>query len=508
MGIPSYYRKWLDQAPDLITENGPADSIDWLFMDFNCLIYQCLSAEGLSDYSADRHNEWESEFIDAILCYTREVVSLACPTTGVYIAIDGVVPMAKMRQQRLRRWKSVMLSTTPSIDAWPKNSITPGTIFMSKLGTALQSLSTLSSSLQWVLSSSDEPGEGEHKIMAAWRSWSKLSTVKRMAVYGLDADLIVLSLLGREQWRWGAPPNIWLFREQMTSSEKSSNVSTIHHEWFSIDAMREWLCTQMGNIRVTPREWIEHYAFAMSVLGNDFLPRSLSLTLREEGHSLLLQGLRECCQRGPIKSWQPLWKWLARDEHDRIKDMIGKRRRQAQYYDAELEENMPLFHRQLEDGLMDLRTWEERYMTRFFSGYAYTKKNVRRVCEDYLQGLEWIWAYYTGKEDVCYNWYYPHGLPPLWCWLASHSMEVHAPPIQLRADDIRPVEQLALVLPLESWNLIPPGTDLRLRTWPQKAPHYFPCAAGWEMVGRRYFWECEAAIPVPSIAELKAYLTF
>ena len=45
----------------------------------------------------------------------------------------------------------------------------------------------------WVLSSSDEPGEGEHKIMAAWRSGRYTGPC---AVYGLDADLHSGNIVG------------------------------------------------------------------------------------------------------------------------------------------------------------------------------------------------------------------------------------------------------------------------------------------------------------------------
>jgi 5'-3' exonuclease len=72
--------------------------------------------------------------------------------------------------------------------------------------------------------------------------------------------------------------------------------------------------------------------------------------------------------------------------------------------------------------------------------------------------------------------------------------------VLVRATDIRPVEQLVLVLPLESWSLIPPCIEKRL---PQLAPQFYPSMFSFESVGKRYFWECESMIPLPSILEVK-----
>jgi 5'-3' exonuclease len=124
------------------------------------------------------------------------------------------------------------------------------------------------------------------------------------------------------------------------------------------------------------------------------------------------------------------------------------------------------------------------------------------VCKEYLYGIQWIWAYYTGNsEQVCFNWFYPFNLPPLWCWLRDYTDLPSFPDrVLLKATDIKPVEQLALVLPLESWSLIPRGAEKML---PQLAPQFFPSKFSFESVGKRYFWECESMIPLPSILEVK-----
>jgi len=38
------------------------------------------------------------------------------------------------------------------------------------------------------------------------------------------------------------------------------------------------------------------------------------------------------------------------------------------------------------------------------------------------------------------------------------------------------------------------------------APQFYPRVFGFESAGKRFFWECESHIPLPSIRELKAIM--
>jgi 5'-3' exonuclease len=212
MGIPAYYKKLSSSIQGLIARGHPSAVIHWLFMDFNCLIYHCLPK--MPPYSQADHDAWETALIECIVRDTKRVVGEVAPEKGVLIAIDGVVPMAKMRQQRLRRFKSVwekvhsmsarLEMAKPSEKAyasrsemakcqenddfsWDKNAITPGTIFMKNLATALQAMCDEKG---WILSSSESPGEGEHKVLTQWRTG--LYKGADIAVYGMDADLNIL----------------------------------------------------------------------------------------------------------------------------------------------------------------------------------------------------------------------------------------------------------------------------------------------------------------------------
>ena len=67
MGIPSYYKKLIDNIPGLITKE---QTVDWLFMDFNCLIYHCLYRDDTPIYPGKLlKDEWENDFINCIITY-------------------------------------------------------------------------------------------------------------------------------------------------------------------------------------------------------------------------------------------------------------------------------------------------------------------------------------------------------------------------------------------------------------------------------------------------------
>jgi 5'-3' exoribonuclease 4 len=530
MGIPSYYKKLIDTVPGLVLKNHPSDIIEWLFMDFNCLIYHCLYRDDTPPYPGDHcKEEWELQLCECIVNYCLKIIKEVNPKLGVYIAIDGVVPMAKMRQQRLRRFKSIWISqhsnpNTTSGPSWDKNSITPGTHFMKKLHNRLKSMIKKLSVKNTILSSSDEPGEGEHKIINEWRKGNKRGNY---AVYGLDADLIILSILGHEICQ--LKNNIWLFREEVNAGKISYDTNGEEiFEWFSINILKDWLSADFKSDPFKQHTFILNYCFAMSVLGNDFLPSSLGLKIRDDGHSELLDIIKTLTSNNvsflqsntlnvSFEDVKTLFITLSKEEDIRIQKYICKKQMMAnnlgQNLDgveiklgdnnwplSHIEENVLIKHKQL------IPNWKEKYLTQFFNGFSFNIEDNHRICKEYLYGIQWIWAYYTGSfENVCFNWVYPFNLPPLWIWLKEYLSNTQLLPsfpnkILITANDIRPIEQLALVLPLESWQLIPDGPEKKL---PILAPQFYPSAFTFESTGKRYFWECESMIPLPSILEIK-----
>ena len=85
---------------------------------------------------------------------------------------------------------------------WDTNQITPGTNFMNQLNTFLKN-KCKDLPIPYIISDSNEPGEGEHKIM---KYIDNLPQSSNSVIYGLDADLIMLSMLRKS--------NIYLLRER------------------------------------------------------------------------------------------------------------------------------------------------------------------------------------------------------------------------------------------------------------------------------------------------------
>jgi 5'-3' exonuclease len=458
---------------------------------------------------------WEKEFLEAVVTYTKKVVGLVKPAKGVYIAVDGVVPMAKMKQQRLRRFKSAWLTehglaegqdaSSPK-ERWDTNAITPGTEFMGKLRIVLEKMNK-----KWIISSSDEPGEGEHKIMEQWRRHSQaVSTDKSSttyAVYGLDADLVVLSLLTQDtvSKTTSQSLSVYLFREEIEEGSMVRDATGEEQfQWFSIDTLRDII-----NETIPVRE----YCFAMSFLGNDFLPSALGLKMREDGHEVLmdlvahLQGTTPLLdEKGcpSVVGLTALFKSLAAMEEKRVLTYVRNKVRQSDQYAPDLaigDPNWPMV--QGEENRLLGGDWRSVYR-RSLQG-----SEGMDGFRTYLQGLGWIWDYYRGVP-VCYNWYYPWALPPLWSDLGKGLTEnpgyVKAVPVAVGAADILTAEQLCLVLPPSSWHLIP-SVSSKQRRFMTVAPWYFPSEFEFCSIGRRFFWECEPKIPIPSIQEVKALLS-
>lgn len=224
-GIPKLFRWLVDLYPSVVNsanlENSKGKEIDNFYLDMNGIIHACTHANSKDKLVLTS----EKEMFSKIFSYTDHLYKLLKPKRLLYLAVDGVAPRAKMNQQRSRRFKSAKeresliaeyiaeYNELPKEDSFDSNCITPGTDFMFRLDIAfkdwiqykMRTDNFWKNGAEVIFSGADVPGEGEHKIMNKIRYDQQTIPNYREShfkhcMFGLDADLIMLSLVTHEPY--------------------------------------------------------------------------------------------------------------------------------------------------------------------------------------------------------------------------------------------------------------------------------------------------------------------
>ncbi len=515
MGIPSFYRR-LSLGHKGLVGKDRGQKTAALYFDFNCLIYTVIRSPAMPPYSASNHKQWEATLYEEICKYILLVWTYAGSPPEVFLSVDGVVPLAKIKQQRLRRFKSAWMvkeelarGIRNTGESWDTNAITPGTQFMEGLGKKLEEFCKQRGK-GWSVSTASEPGEGEQKIMARLRDRAPESLDGSLLIYGLDADLILLTMLNAVARGF---QHCYLMREdkEMGRPELQNEFS-----FFSMNKLPELLWKDYIGLNADQRlTRIQNYVCGMSLLGNDFLPHSLSIHVRDDGHELLsrdlialekegkpllVKGEHDCLNVNQDCLRELFSKWSEVEDH-LILQMIRKKqalKHQTNQVDAEqVLQALPLewdierevvTYKKNEEGkyrIEFLPTWKQVYCEKWLKG-----QSVEELARHYVYGVQWVFDYYTGQRAVPNTWMYPGSLPPLWSQLVEHLplQTVLTPSV---SQVIQPQQQLSMVLPLSSWYLI---RNPNYRSLPFDYTQYFPRVFSFFSVGRRHLWECEPDI--------------
>ena len=323
MGIPSYFSHIVKEYRHIIKDMRTIRHVNNFYLDSNSLIYDAVKNN--PTYDKTKHKEYENELINMVCAKIDFYVDTLQPSDCVFIAFDGVAPVAKLSQQRDRRYKSWYtmqiqrdLEGAAYKESWNTSAITPGTEFMKKLNTSVSEYyekknaasASASSKPKYIVSSSMESGEGEHKIFEHIRKFPELhnSPYTTTLIYGLDADLIMLTL---NHLYITNNKNLYLFRD---TPEFIKSIDS------SLDANRDYLLdipelacaiveymheqgiktegcvttpTSAPNSMTLQTNRIKDYIFLCFLLGNDFLPHFPAVNIRTEGIKILLNVYRE-----------------------------------------------------------------------------------------------------------------------------------------------------------------------------------------------------------------------
>ncbi|KAG5482234.1 hypothetical protein CUR178_06094 [Leishmania enriettii] len=107
MGVPKF-AAWLTRKyPSMVMDRCPGD-VHGLYIDLNGLIHPCCH----SDYDPRVALRTQEEKLRSICLAVEALVATVRPQHLIYIAVDGVVPRAKMNQQRARRYMNAAVPLT------------------------------------------------------------------------------------------------------------------------------------------------------------------------------------------------------------------------------------------------------------------------------------------------------------------------------------------------------------------------------------------------------------
>ena len=427
MGIPYYFASLIRAHKGLTSRVGGLQTPDVFAIDFNCLIHTYMD---------------DANPIESIIVALREILTNTCKATKyVYIAMDGLVPYAKIVQQRYRRFR--IPDKTPTFD---RHQISPETPYMKELAIAVRQAFPTA-----IVSDTSEQGEGEHKLLL-WLKTLPETHRRSITVYGLDADLILLCL---SQKNLSKPYGFNLLRENISFNNEKPGFSTL-----SI-----WKLADKLDIPIEQYLWLSVMCF-----GNDFVP------------SLAIFSLREGCQERALSYYEEadkpdlntpegrsnFMKVAARHELHVLKEKVNKRKKSGERAIV----------------AMDGDKLRERYNLHILDGV----RDSTPVVEAYWNIVVWTHTYFTTNTAPSWSIHYPYPDAPLVCQIVDviHKTPVFSHP----TPTYKTSNQLQFILPSQSLR-----TAKKRVLFPDEFYHEeTDVRMPWM---KRYVWESKPRISLP-----------
>jgi len=546
MGIPSYFKRVINDFPEVIKTDLDNQTYN-LFLDFNCCIHGC-SNELKKNKEYESHTEFEEDLIKSVLEYIDLIFDFVNPKELFYISIDGIPPRSKMVQQRNRRFmknwrneklliplrKKNLINEINAIQSeWDSSAISPGTKFMNQLSQAINNKLKKESKYKYIksiLSDSHEEGEGEYKI---YNYMTQNKITKDSIIYGLDADLIMLSLLNET--------NIHLLREPLFLEVDDKQPFL----YLSINKLKESIKLFYDDYFPVDKEnLIKYYVFLSFLLGNDFIPHISFISIKNNSieellnfyknisnelneNILIIENKKKLHYKINYNFLIELFHRLSKIETEKLiyitnkyykkKPFIKKFNNQLDYF-----KNMLEMYPQLNKGNdvieVGSSNWQKNYYHYKFN--TIDTKDIRDISLNYLETLQFTLEYYF-HQTYHPTFYYRYNNSPLlidvYNYLLSlkldnsnegKNIKINIPFNELYPDiKITIPLQLLMILPPSSFNLLEKEEHYKLMTdINQGVLHYYPIDFKVDIHLKDYLWLCNPILPDIDIKLLNSKL--
>lgn len=466
MGIPYYFSYILKNHKHILSDIKHIKK-GILYLDANSIIYDNLNSE----------NIYNSIYINI-----NKIIDLFQPKK-TYIAFDGVAPLAKMHQQKERRYKSyITRHILNKQSSFNTNCITPGTLFMNGLNDYLYDKYNNNNI---ILSGSDKEGEGEFKI---FNYMKKENNKENHIIYGLDADLIMLSLMNY-------PYNIFLYRETK-HFEYLNYVKKDTHYVLNTKMLAKQISFILNDKNI--KNACQQYCFLCFFCGNDFLPHCPSIFLRGGDLNYLLdifKKIKKNIVNGKMIDKDvliQLFELLSEDENEKMKQHIEwKKKRKCNNLTPEEKLNsLPLKD-------MEIETILYQY-PEYYNKLLLNVEDDTDICINYIEMLQWTLHYYNG-DLVDNTKYYKMNYSPRFSSLKNCDFDLS---VNRKYIKINPLSQLIYVLPYEDYHLIPYNLYNLLTIMEQLKETNFKI----QYAFCRYFWESHVTFNDVCLISINDYI--
>lgn len=535
MGVPQFFSFLAKRYPEAISNDVPG-RVSSLAFDLNSFFYRAAEivygyGNGIPKYKRKQREKalrkqdpeaLKRKLFNTILTLIKNVVSSVQPQDTVIFAVDGMAPMAKIQQQRQRRYKSAFERRSKFFDT---NAFSPGTDLMVELDEFLRENFKLEiekgkrGEALWlppkvIYSSHLVPGEGEQKIQELYRKGIPEGPVAAdggsHVIHGLDGDLIMLSMILPQK-------KVFLMRED---EEVSAMVD--------IEILRESVKIDLGT-----KSAIEDFMVLMYFIGNDFLPRIKSMSEIFDVLDIVIDLYRKVGQPlsrndGEEIYWRGLALYLQQLRKFEPKFVQKISRTQYRYPSHVIKNsvvkgrvNFPDFRNGWYDYALSAPSSSKGLADAFSVPDALlkpTRQQIVNMCVEFFTGMAWTSLYYRkGMAGINQEWSYPYFYAPLISDLAVVSKYLLKKQVKLNEykafDEMlryNVVHQLLCIIPPPSNHLVPEEVlDLYLPQSP--IIDMFPEAFLFDEDGKNADWQMHALVPHANIRRIFTtmnYVTF
>ena len=248
-------------------------SCQHLLIDFNSIIHvvsQYLLKSIKIEYTKD---SFEELLIKQVEIFINEMLNNLDinKLKSIYMCIDGVPTMAKIFEQKKRRYMGDLLSyiSGNSNVKWSRNNISPGTDFMIDMVKYLNSEEFKSNIkkkcnnlTKLIISGISEDGEGEFKII---KFIEMIPKNEEITVYSPDSDMIILLFLVNR--------SINMLRyDQQKSTYDNPSYDIVHIDKFK-NIIIAYINEKSILNNLIEENIIADIVFILSIFGDDFLPK-------------------------------------------------------------------------------------------------------------------------------------------------------------------------------------------------------------------------------------------